>query len=217
MSGREPDKKSPNPYPAPVEIAADDAVGVPGSENKDPKASDKGEDSRRWFVALVRPNSELKLQDYLGKEEIETYLATQQRLRITPKGRKQWVSRKLMPGKLFIKCTEKERLKIVSHPFIYRFMTNRAKSLTNNYSSVAVVPDNEIQTLKFMLGQKEHPVEFSEMRFENGDPVVVVRGSLKGLRGVVVSSSGNQKEIGILLDILGCVKVSVPTTDVEKI
>lgn len=178
----------------------DDAVGVP---------------KRAWYVAIVRHNTEKKLKEILEKEDIETFVASQMRLKITPAGRKKWVDRLLIAGKLFIRCNERERLKIVAHPYVYKFMTNPTKRGISGESPVAVISDKEIDTLRYMLGQKDYPVSLEACDYKKGDSVRIIRGALKGIEGMVFETNENQKEIGVLLDYFGCAKVSVPAIDVE--
>lgn len=180
----------------------DDAVGLPSSH---------------WFVALVRHNTEKKIRDDLEKNGYKAYVAAQPRLRIYPSGRKKWVDRIVIPSKIFINCTEKERLQIVHHPFIYRFLTDPSAKPTNGHKAVAVIPQKEIETLRFMLGQSDYPVDFEEMVFQTGEPVKVIRGSLKGLEGKVIESSKDNKTIIIQLDLLGCAKLSLPTSDIHPL
>lgn len=185
-----------------VAYACDDAVGLPKTQ---------------WFVALVRHNTERKLSDFLEKEGIESFVASQMRMKVTPSGHKKWVERVLLAGKLFIKCTERQRLSIVAHPFIYRFMTNPTLSLTNGHRALAIISDQEIKTLRFMLGQKDFPVNFSEHKYEKGEKVKVVRGALRGLEAVVVNSNEDKKEVGVMIDFLGCAMVTIPAIDIEPI
>ena len=178
----------------------DDAVGV---------------DSPQWYVAIVPPNHETKISDRLALNGYETYVAKQSRLRVYASGRKKWVSQVLIPSKIFIKCTDKERHLVLQDPEVLRFMTNPSGSITSGHKSLAVVTPKEIDTLKFMLGQKDYPVSFQDSNFAKGDPVRIIRGSLKGLEGMVVSSDNSDKEIIVKLELLGCAKVTISTSDLE--
>lgn len=127
----------------------DSAVGVPGSQ---------------WFVAIVHFHSEKKSAEKLAKMGIETYLPTQKEIRIWKNGRKSKVDRIVIPSIVFIHCTEAKRREIVKLPFIYRFMSNKAGTTGESFRKpLAIISDNEINRLKFMLGQSEVPVTISRL------------------------------------------------------
>ena len=184
---------------SPVKSVTDDAVGMP------------------WFVALVRHNTEKKLFELLSSKGLDVYIPVQSRLRVSPSGRKKWVEKVVLPSKLFLRCSEKQRLEVVSHPFIYRFMMNPSAPLVNGVRQLALIPDKEIQTLRFMLNQSDYPVDFVETEFSLNDSVRVIRGSLKGLEGKIIESPCPNKDLVVYLDLLGSARILIPSSDIEKI
>lgn len=74
-----------------------------------------------------------------------------------------------------------------------------------------------MQQLRFMLGKSDRPVEFVEGRYRQGDKVRIIRGSLCGLEGEVLTSDNGKKELLIRLDILGCAKVLIDAIEIEPI
>lgn len=183
-----------------VDTSIDDAVGLP-----------------RWYIAIVRHNTEKKIKEQLDAQGYTTFIATQPRLRITPSGRKKWIDALVIHSKIFIHCTEKQRLQVVKHPFIYRFMTNPTGVTVNGHKPVATISDKEMEMLRFMLGQSDYPVSFEHERIPAGSKVKVIRGSLKGLVGEVLHSDAPEKELVIRLDLLGCAKVSIPVSDLRNL
>lgn len=177
----------------------DDAVGLP------------------WFVAIVHHKSEKKVRSDLLKAGFDVFVASQPHLSIYPSGRKKWIDRIIIHSKVFIRCSEDDRLKIVNHPLIYRFMTNPSGYLVNGHKPIATIPDSEIQTLKFMLGQSDFPVSFMEADFSPGLKVKVIRGALKGMEGEVIQPSGHNNEVIIHLQFLGSAKVTIPAADIQPI
>ena len=184
--------------------AADDAVGMPSPSVQSPL---------QWYVALVRHNTEKQLRDILSSQGFEVYIATQPRLRVYPSGRKKWVEALVIPSKLFIKCTDRQRLEVVRHPFIYRFMTNPSALTPQGHRQVAVVSEKELQTLRFMLNQTDYLVDFVAAPFQTKDRVRIIRGSLKGLEGEVAETATKNKEVIITLPLLGSARVSIPPSD----
>lgn len=124
---------------APVADVVDGAVGVARSY---------------WFVAIVNHNSEKQSSEKLSKMGVVNYLPTQTEIRVWRNGRKSKVDRIVIPSTIFIYCTEQRRKEIVGLPFISRFMINKAGSIKNSTNRpLAIIPGNEIERLKFMLGQ----------------------------------------------------------------
>lgn len=180
----------------------DDAVGVPKAQ---------------WFVAIVNHNSEKTVYDKLTNQNFECFIATQQELRVWRNGRKSKVDRVVIPSTVFIKCTEKERRQIVTLPYINRFMTNRAGSNGElMHKPLAVIPDIQIKTLKFMLCQSDTPVIMSG-NYQKGDKVRVVRGKLKGVEGEVLDMPDGTKDLVVKIDFFGCARLSIDPLNLEHV
>lgn len=184
----------------PANLNVDDAVGV--AETK-------------WFIAIVNNRSEKKNAERLTKMGIENYVPVQEEMRLWSNGKKTMVERVMIPSKIFIHCNECERRKIVNLPFIFRFMTNPAGTSTNSINKqLAVVPDVEIEQLKFMLGIAKTTVAFTD-RFVKGDKVKVRRGPFRGLIGVVLEDTESKtNHLYIDIDFLGSAYVRIDPNDV---
>lgn len=181
----------------------DDAVGVAKSY---------------WFVAIVNHNSEKSASEKLEKLEIRHYLPVQTELRVWKNGRKSKVDRVVIPSTIFIYCTEQQRKEIVGLPFINRFMTNKADSINGSVNKpLAIIPEAQIENLKFMLGQSETPVCFLETNYKIGDLVKIRRGQLRGLEGSIYRTCDNKTHLIVSLDILGCASVDISPNDIERI
>lgn len=188
---------------APVTDVVDDAVGVGKSY---------------WFVAIVNHNSEKQSSEKLDKMGVINYLPTQKEIRVWRNGRKSKVDRIVIPSTIFIHCTEQRRREIVGLPFIFRFMTNKAGSIKDSTNKpLARIPDNEIERLKFMLGQSDIPIEITDKPFKAGDKVRVIRGNLAGLEGEVMNMKEAKSELIVALNIFGCAKLSIDTVNLEII
>lgn len=188
---------------ATVPSGVGDAVGVP---------------ERQWYVAVVTHNTEKNCAERLTKKGIENYVPIQTEYKVWKNGRKAKVNRVVIPSTVFIKCTEQERREIVKLPFINRFMTNKAGfSARSLHKPLAIIPDRQIDILKFMLGQSDIPVEISEKPFRKGDKVRVVRGSLAGLEGEVVDMKNATAELILFLGLLGYARLSIDTLNLNII
>lgn len=185
---------------APVDV--DDAVGVPNS---------------KWYVAIVNSRHEKSVSDKLKKISIDSYVATQKEMRIWKNGRRKIIDRIVIPSVVFIKCTEKERRKIVNLPYINRFMVNRSYESGGLNKPVATISNAEIEKLRFILGQSEQPVNFEPTIFRVKDNVRIVRGNLRGLEGEIRKNSDGTHTLVVSLSILGGATVHIHPQDVEKI
>lgn len=189
-----------NKVPAATNVV-DDAVGMAGSH---------------WFVAIVNHNSEKHAADKLTTMGVVNYVPTQSEIRIWRNGRKSKVERVVIPSTVFVYCTEEKRKEIVGTPFIFRFMTNKAGSIRNSTNKpIAIIPDSEIERLRFMLGQSDIPIEITEKPYKNGDKVRIVRGSLAGLEGEVIDMKNAKSDLIVALDFFGCAKLSIDTINLE--
>lgn len=181
-----------------VTSTTDGAVGVPGA---------------KWVVAVMkRPRSEKAAAEALAGLGYEVYVATQKQLRVWSRGRRRYVDHVVITGIIFINCTEKERLQAAHSPYISHYMVDRADG-----RRIAIVPDNQIGTLKFMLGQSDVPVEFTREVYHIGDRVRVVRGNLLGLEGDVMKAADGKSELVVSVDLLGSARLMISSVDLEHI
>ncbi len=185
-----------------VPDGVDDAVGV---------------EKANWYVAIVNNRSEKVTAEKLSNEGYEAYVASQEEYRLWRNGKKKKIDRVVIPSMVFLHCTENERRSVVTLPYIYRFLTNKAGNPNKFGRPVAIIPDRQMYQLKFMLGNSNSPVEFVDRMYTKGDKVRVIRGGLCGLEGEVITSQDGKSELWIRLDILGCAKVSIDPIDIEPI
>ena len=185
-----------------VSSGADGAVGVAES---------------RWYVAVVTARHEKKVAESLAARGVDSYVATQREMRVWANGRRRAVDRVVIPAVVFVKCTEARRREIVGLPFINRFMVNRMAGADSKRRPVATIPERQMATLMFMLGQTETPVDFSPSVFSIHDNVRVVRGHLKGLEGQIIANPDGSHTLAVSLDLLGGATVKIDPLDVEKL
>ncbi|WP_289857088.1 UpxY family transcription antiterminator [uncultured Muribaculum sp.] len=176
-----------------------------------------GVDKKHWFVAVVNHNTEKVSAEKLMKQGYECYVATQKETKVWRNGKRVQADRVVINSIIFIYCTEKERRTVVSYPYIFRFLTNRASASSESGGSVAVIPDVEIKKLKFMLGSSDTPVEMVDRSYGKGDKVRIVRGGLRGMEGEVLVSNNGKSELLVHFDMLGSAKCAINLVDVEPV
>ena len=179
----------------------------------------------RWYVAIVSNNTEKVCAEKIAALGYDTYVPTQKELRRWKNGRRKIIDRIVIPAAVFVRCTEADRRPhVVNLPFVKRFMVNRAAA-TNQYGwhPVAIVPDREIEKLRFILYNSDAAITIEPLPLRLGDKVRVVRGKLLGLEGNIVrceshdSADAVNLDIVVQLDILGCARMNISPTDLEKI
>ncbi len=176
----------------------------------------EGMGGRMWFVAVVGTNTEKAVQKRLEEMGHEAYVAKQTVVRVWKNGRKARVDRVVISSVVFVRCTEEERRRVVTLPFVRRFMTDRAASSPAGLNRPpATIPQRQIDTLRFMLGQSDIPVDFTDTPIRVHDRVTVVRGNLKGLEGEVIESRDGRSEVVVRIDLLGSARLSIDTMNLE--
>lgn len=176
-----------------------------------------GVSGRHWYVAIVRNNTEKAVSGRLAVAGYECYLPTQEEFRVWRDGRRRKIERVVIPGVIFIRCSERERREAVRLPYIHRFMTDRACQVPGRAGHpLAVIPDSQIQTLRFMLGNAASPVTVSA-EYRRGDRVRVVRGGLRGLEGEILKGCDGGSELIVRIDIFGCARLTIDRGDVCRI
>ncbi|MBD5357943.1 MAG: UpxY family transcription antiterminator [Bacteroides sp.] len=198
------DNSTHNSYLVPTTHEVGNAVGMPEAH---------------WFIArMVRNNTEKKAARLLSKLGYDNYVATQQQLREWKNGRRVKTDIVVIPSVVFVHCTEAERRKIVTLPFISRFMTDRAAAAPEGmHKPVATVSDSEMDQLKFMLGVPDARVSFVD-HFVKGQKVRVVRGPFKNLTGEILNDpNGKTSRLYLNIECLGAAYVEINTLDVKPL
>ena len=79
----------------------------------------------------------------------------------------------------------------------------------------AIIPDSQIEQLKFILGQSDYPVTFDSTIFKVNDKVRVVRGPLMGLTGEIVNCDDKYLELAVPIGIRGAARLNIEKINVE--
>lgn len=186
--------------------------GAPGSADVDVAG---GVGVGGWFVVLVGHNGERAVGRRLGERGYEVYVALQREVRVWRDGRWREVDRVVIPSVVFVRCGEGERRDVLRTSGVRGFLMNRAG---RGGSSVAVVPDVQLDRLRFMLGATDRRVDFVGEGLRAGMCVRVVRGALCGLCGEVVGdgrSADGSVRLLVRVDALGCACVEISELDLE--
>ena len=180
-----------------------------GSKSVVTVTTDREAHPKRWIAALVQMCTEKKVGERLTKLGVENYVPTQNEIRQWS-DRKKKVERVVIPMVVFVHIDEKTERTLRMHSFIRKILTYPGQT------TAAVIPDDQIDRLKFMLRQSDSPVEMMEQHLQVGDRVHIVRGALQGLEGELYKNV-DKSMVAIHIEALGYACVSVSVEDIEKI
>ena len=129
----------------------------------------------------------------------------------------QWSDRKkkiehiVIPMVVFVYTDEHTEKRIRNFSFIYKILSYPGSK------SSAIIPDQQIDQLKFMLKHAESKVELSNNIFNVGEQVRISRGPLKGLEGELFYVTAEKPIVGIRIECLGYACVNVSKSDIESL
>ncbi len=166
--------------------------------------------SNKWLALYTKSRAEKKVFTKLVSIGIECYLP----LHFVER---QWSDRKkmvevpLFNSYLFVKTkTKEEYYTVLQCDGAVRFITIEGKA--------SVIPDTEIDTLKFILQQsKEITLEPSYESFKPGEWVEINKGILKGVIGELVEHRGQHKFLIRIGALDQSIVVHVPISQITKL
>ncbi len=165
-----------------------------------------------WIALLVQTNCERSVAAKLKAASFDSYVASQEELRRWSDRLKK-VQRIVIPNIVFVR-TEPERFKeLKSLSFIRGIMRNPGEK------NPAIIPDEQMRKLQFMLGQNDSPVYIDNpvKRLNIGAKVRVMRGSFAGLEGYIYRLNEGSLHVGININSLGFAHVNISKSDIEQI
>ena len=163
---------------------------------------------KRWIAVLVQMCTEKKVGERLTKLGIENYVPTQMEIHQWS-DRKKKIERVVMPMVVFLHTDEHTEKQIRNYSYIYKVLSYPG------HKNAAVIPDQQIEQLKFMLHHADTEVNVTDSLLKVGDEVEVIRGSLKGLKGNICYIEENKPMIGVYMNLLGYVCVMINKNDIK--
>ena len=182
----------------------------PQLESIVPVTTDREAHSKRWIAALVQSCLEKKVGERLDKLGVENYIPTQTVIRQWS-DRKKKIERVVIPMIVFIRTDEMTERRLRMQTYIRKILSYPGQW------KAAVIPDAQIDRLKFMLRHAESSVELLEQTLLVGEAIRVARGPLKGLEGEICQIQPDKPMVAIRIDCLGYACVSIDKSDLECI
>lgn len=173
-----------------------------------PVITDREAHPKRWIAVLVQMCTEKKVGERLTKLGMENYVPTQTEIRQWS-DRKKKMERVVIPMVVFVHADEQAERNLRMQSFIRKILTYPGQT------AAAVIPNDQIERLKFMLNQSDSSVEMMEQSLQVGDKVQILRGALKGLEGELCKCIPEKSMVAIRIEGLGYACVSVSVEDVS--
>ena len=173
-------------------------------------ANDREACPKRWVAALVKMNCEKKVAAKLDKMGVANYVPIQLEEHQWS-DRKKKIERVVIPMIVFIHTDEMTERRLRMQTYIRKILSYPGQW------EAAVIPDAQIDRLKFMLRHAESSVELLEQTLQVGEAIRVSRGPLKGLEGEIYQVQPDKPMVAIRIDCLGYACVSIDKSDLEII
>ena len=165
-----------------------------------------------WVAVMVHTNCERRVADRLEHLSFECYVPVQEEIHCWSDRMKK-VQRLVIPSIVFVKSEEARFNELRRQSLVRGLLSNPGQGRP------ALIPDVEIERLRFMLGQSDVPVELEGNlhQMEIGSKVVVMRGVFRGLEGTVSYMRDGTMHVGVLLQGLGYAHVEINKKDIQEI
>lgn len=146
----------------------------------------------RWFAIYTGFRKEKYVQTELAKKGIETYvpLLIQKRQYVR---KVKTVELPLISCYVFVKITKPNYVPVLETEYVHRFV-----KFSKNLISI---PEKEMELMRLVVGEKL-VMNAEPMRWERGERVQIMGGTLTGLQGKLVRRN-NKKEFVIELENVG--------------
>jgi transcription antitermination factor NusG len=145
----------------------------------------------KWYALYTRPRAEKLVFQRLVEEGIETFLPLQKTYRMWS-DRKKLVEKPLLSSYIFVKTNNK------CFPKVYK--TNGVVKFVSFEGQPVSIPQNQIDNLRLLVDSDAEIVVSSE-KFDPGDNVEVISGSLIGLTGELIRI-GSKNRVVVRIDRL---------------
>lgn len=152
---------------------------------------------KKWFAVYTKPRWEKKVYNILTLKSIESWCPLQ-------KVERQWSDRKkiiedpLFKSYVFVRITDQEKLAVLQTEGVLNFVHFLGKP--------AVIKDEEIQTIKSFLSEKDARISVqSYSSFSQEDKVIIRQGIFMDNVGTVVRAAS--KKIYVRLESLDQVMI----------
>jgi transcription antitermination factor NusG len=165
-----------------------------------------GKGDLQWWALYTRHQHEKVVAEMLSAKGFEVFLPLYDSIRRW-KDRQKLLSLPLFPCYVFVRGGFGRRLQVITTPGVH--------TVLNHGEHVAVIPENEIESIRRTVAGRFHMEPHPFIRC--GDRARVIRGSLQGVEGILVRKK-NQFRLVLSVDMLAkSVAVEIDAADIEPV
>lgn len=161
----------------------------------------------RWYAVYTNPRAEKLVHGRLEEINIEVFLPLQKTYRQWS-DRKKLVEKPLLSSYVFVKVIPRQ------FPFVY--MTPGVVKFVSFEGQPVPIPQNQIDNLRLLI-DSDAEIEVTKENLEKGDNVKVMRGSLEGLKGELISYGGKKRVIVRIDRLDQNIIITIPVTFLKKV
>jgi transcriptional antiterminator RfaH len=145
----------------------------------------------KWYAVYTNPRAEKQVFSRLTETGVETFLPLHKTFRIWS-DRKKLVEKPLISSYIFVRVIPADFPKVYKTNGVVKFVTFEGQP--------ASIPQKQIDNLRLLINSNAE-IEVSSERFEKGDNVEVINGSLIGLTGELIKI-GSKNRVIVRIDKL---------------
>ncbi|NLA48892.1 MAG: UpxY family transcription antiterminator [Bacteroidales bacterium] len=161
----------------------------------------------RWFAVYTYPRAEKLVHARLEEEAVESFLPLQKTYRQWS-DRKKLIMKPLLSSYVFVKVIPKEFSKVYKTYGVVRFVSFEGQPVA--------IPQNQIDNLRLLVNS-DAELEVTSEKFEKGDFVEVINGSMTGLTGELIRTGGKRRVIVRIDKLEQNILLTIPVTFLRKI
>ncbi len=166
-------------------------------------ALSKGE---QWFAIYTLSCQEKRVAQHLSMRGIEHFLPVHRKMNRWKNGLKVLIERPLFPGYVFTKIDAHDRVRVLELPGVH--------SIVGTGRQPVALPYGEIEALRNgmdLVNAEPHPF------LKSGDTVLIRKGPLEGMTGIVVRQKNTTRVVLSLDLIMKSISVEVDGEDLEAV
>lgn len=147
---------------------------------------------KQWFALIVQPRKEKVVEKELTKVGFDNYLPLKTEWHKWS-DRRKLVSIPLIPSYIFVNTEVNKLHQVLNLPNTIRFIFFDRKA--------AVIPDNQILTLRNLL-QKQEDILIESRNLDKGDRIKFINGRFQGLEGIILEQNNKKEKFIIRMDTI---------------
>lgn len=161
----------------------------------------------KWYAVYTKPRAEKLVFSRLVEEGVEAFLPLQKTFRKWS-DRKKLVEKPLLSSYIFVKVVPVDFPKVYKTIGVVKFVVFEGKP--------ASIPQKQIDNLRLLINS-DAEIEVTSVKFEKGDNVEVVNGSMVGLTGELIKVGGKKRVIVRIDRLDQNIVLTIPVTFLRKI